>query len=84
MPGHVPCKGPQVGDLRCCQPRSKVQLEAEHPWEAGRLPAQPLWQVRIWGEPAQRRMGVALTSERDAGIAAHVPLQLGIVHLLCG
>lgn len=84
VPGHVPCRGPQVGDPRRCQPRSKVQLEAEHPWEAGRLPAQPLWQAGIGREPARRRTGAALTSEGDAGVAAQVPLQLGIVHLLCG
>lgn len=38
VPGHIPSKVPQGGDLRGCQPWSKVQLEAEHPWEAGRLP----------------------------------------------
>lgn len=37
LPGHLPCKGPPMGHARGCQSQSKVQLEAEHPWEAGRL-----------------------------------------------
>ena len=77
------CKVPWVGHPRGCQCRSTVRPEAERPWEAGRL--QSPWGGQGSGRTLRRAgQQAALTSERDAGVAAQVPLQLGIVHLLRG